>query len=385
MTPAELEALRGRFPVTELYAYLNHAAIAPPPSAAADKVAALARVISTTGDRRWPERNDECERVRRQAARLLGARSPHEVAFVGNTSEALSVVAAGLDWRPGDNLVTVGGEFPSNVYPWWALRAAGVEVRTVARNDGRVEVDDLAAALDGSTRLVALSWVGYDTGFRVDLAALADLCRRRNVLLVVDVIQGLGALAFDAAALGVDVAAAATHKWLLGPEGVGLLYVSDRVVERIRSPRHGWRSVAAKFEWSDLDPTPAEGALRYEAGTLNMLGIHAAGASIDLLLELGPERVERRVLELAARAAERLAEAGWVETARRKPSERSGIVAVHHPERSVQAAVDALEKHDVIVSNRAGRLRVAPHVYNSEEEIDRLGEILLAGGDPSPD
>lgn len=376
MTGEELQALRDRFPVTERYAYLNHAAIAPPPAEAADQVAALARVVSQTGDRRWPERNDECERVRRQAARLLGAPSPHEVAFVGNTSEALSVVASGLDWRPGENLVTVGGEFPSNVYPWWALRAAGVEVRTVARNDGRVEVDDLAAALDGGTRLVALSWVGYDTGFRVDLAALADLCRRRDILLVVDVIQGLGALAFDAPTLGVDVAATATHKWLLGPEGVGLLYVSDRVVERIRSPRHGWRSVRHKFAWTELDPTPAEGALRYEAGTLNMLGIHAAGASLDLLLELGPQRVERRVLALARRAAERLAEAGFVETVRRGPEERSGIVAVRHPERSVEAAVAALERHDVIVSHRAGRLRVAPHVYNREEEIDRLGEIL---------
>lgn len=379
-----IRAPRDLFPITERWTYLNHAAISPLPSTAVERVAELARTVAATGDRRWPERNDECERVRRQAARLLGAREAHEVAFVGNTSEALSIVASGLDWRTGDNVVAPAPEFPSNAYPWMALEAFGVEHRRVPeRPDGTVAVDDLLARVDGRTRALAVSWVQYSTGFRIDLAALAEACRERDVLLVVDAIQGLGGIAFDAVAFGVDVVAAAAHKWLLGPEGVALLHVSDRVVDRLRSRRHGWRSVADPFEWVDLDPTPAEGALRFEAGTLNALGIVALGASLDLLLDLGPRRVEERILALAGRLADGLEARGFTLAAPRSaaspgaPSPASGIVAATRESTDPAALVDGLEERGVVVSHRAGRLRVAPHVYTSEEDVERF----LAGLD----
>jgi selenocysteine lyase/cysteine desulfurase len=387
-TTIDVQDLRRRMPVTDDLIYLNHAAIGPMPAAAVERMASLGRTVAVTGDRRWPERNDGAEAVREQAAWLLGARHAHEVAFTGNTSEALSALAWGLDWRPGDSIVGAAPEFPSNVYPWLSLAPRGVEYRPVAERDGRVPAEDLLAAADERTRMIAVSWVQYASGYRVDLARLAAGCRERDLLLVVDAIQGVGALALDAAGLadlGLDAVALASHKWLLGPEGVGLLYVSDRVVERFRSTRQGWRSVAGKFEWGEIDPTPAEGALRFEAGTLNVYGIHALGASLELLRAAGngsKEAVEARVLALADRAAAGLERLGFTLAVDRGPAAEgapagtSGIVAGAHPERTAEELSDALAERGIVTSFRAGRLRLSPHVYNTEDEIDRTLEAL---------
>jgi len=382
MKPAiDVQSLRRQMPVTDELTYLNHAAIGPLSAGAAERMAALARTVEVTGDRRWPERDEGNEAVRRQAARLLGARHPHEVAFTGNTSEALSALAWGLDWRDGDSIVGPAPEFPSNVYPWMSLAPLGVAYRPVPERDGRVRAEDLLAAVDERTRLVAVSWVQYASGYRIDLERLAAGCRERGILLVVDAIQGVGALALDAAGLGVDAVALASHKWLLGPEGVGLLYVADRVVERFRSTRQGWRSVAGKLDWGEIDPTPAEGALRFEAGTLNAYGIHALGASLELLLGAGMDGVEERVLALADRAAAGLERLGFTLAGERRAltrGERSGIVAGAHPERSAEELSDALAERGIITSYRAGRLRLSPHVYNTEDEIDQTLDALAS-------
>ncbi len=382
--PDPLLRFRSEMPVVGRYVYLNHAAIGPLPRRSASRVTSLARVISETGDRRWPERNAEIERVRALAARLIGARAPHEVAFVENTSTGLSLVAEGIDWRPGDNVVGAEGEFPSNAYPWMnvaARAASGVEYRQAPERNGRIDPEDLLARIDGRTRLLALSSVQYATGFRSDLARLGAACRERGALFVVDAIQGLGALTVDVEALGIDVLAAAAHKWLLGPEGIGLLYVSDRAIERLRPTRAGWRSTRSPFEWSRLDLTFAEGAKRFECGTINGFGIAGLGGSLEILLEAGPEAIERRVLALAERAAAGFEAAGFTLAAPRVRGETSGIVAGTHPKRDSEALAQALAERGIVVSARAGRLRAAPHFYNSEAEIDRFAAILaeLAG------
>src|SRR6202035_2556034 len=195
MDDARLKRFRAEFPVTERYVYLNHAAIAPLPRRSAERVAVLAHTVARTGDRLWPERNEVIESVRGLAARLLGARHPHEVAFVENTSTALSFAAQGLDWRPGDNVVSAAGEFPSNAYPWMQLADRGVDYRIAPERGGRIEEDELLSLVDQRTRVVALSWVEYANGFRFDLARIGAFCRQRGVLFVVDAIQGLGGLA----------------------------------------------------------------------------------------------------------------------------------------------------------------------------------------------
>jgi cysteine desulfurase/selenocysteine lyase len=368
------------FPATRECAYLNHAGTGPLPRRSAEAMARLAETVSRTGDRVWMDRMREVERVRGLAARLLGAREAAEVAFVENTSTALSLVAEGLDWRAGDNIVGAALEFPSNVYPWMNLAHRGVEYHQAPERDGRIDPDELLGLCDGRTRLLALSWVQYASGFRSDLARLGAACRERGILFVVDVIQGLGALPLDVEAAGVDVAAASGHKWLLGPEGAGLLYVSNRVVERLRPARTGWRSAKDPFRWTDYDLTWNEGARRFESGTFNVYGIVALGASLDLLLGAGIEAIAPRVLALADRAARGLADLGFTVVSSRRPDETSGIVTATHPRHEPGALVKALAGKDVVLAARAGRLRFSPHFYNTETEIDRaLAELATAG------
>lgn len=375
-----LRALReAEFPVIHECAYLNHAGMAAVPRRSAQRMAALAELVSRTGDRRWLDRQAEVDRVRGVAARLLGASRPHEVAFVENTSTALSMIAGGIDWRPGDNVVGAALEFPSNVYPWMQLADFGVEYHQVPEREGRIDPEELIALLDGRTRMLALSWVQYASGFRSGLARLGAACRERGILFVVDVIQGLGGLKLDVERELVDVAAASGHKWLLGPEGAGLLYVSDRVVERLRPARSGWRSTRDMFQWADYDLTWAEGARRFESGTLNVYGIVALGGSLDILAEAGAAAVEEQVLALTGRAARGLADLGFSVVSSRAPDETSGIVTATHPRLDPKTLVKRLGERDIVVAARAGRFRISPHFYNTEEEIDRcLGELAVS-------
>ncbi|HEY4574902.1 MAG TPA: aminotransferase class V-fold PLP-dependent enzyme, partial [Thermoanaerobaculia bacterium] len=339
-----------QLPVTRECVYLNHAGVGPLTRRATARMAEMAGNTSLAGDRLWQERIDEAERVRGLAARLLGARAPHEVAFVENTSTALSLVAEGLDWRPGDNVVGAAFEFPSNVYPWMSLAARGVEYRQAEERDGRIDPEELLSLIDDRTRMLALSWVQYASGFRSDLARLGAACRERDVLFVVDVIQGLGALALDVEQAQVDVAAASAHKWLLGPEGIGLLYVSDRVVERLRPVRSGWRSVRDRLQWTDYDLTWSEGAGRFESGTLNVYGIAALGGSLEILLEVGAAEIEPRVLALTGLAARGLADLGFAVVSSRRQGETSSIVTAVPAGRTAGDLVRDLNGRDVVVA-----------------------------------
>lgn len=369
-----LDLLRLRdeeFPVTRECVYLNHAGIGPLSQRAATRMMMMAETVSRSGDRLWWDRMEEAGRVRGLAARLLGARESHEVAFVENTSTALSLVAEGLDWQPGDNVVGAALEFPSNVYPWMGLASRGVEYRQVEERDGRIDPDEILARIDSRTRMLALSWVQYASGFRSDLARLGRACRERGVLFVVDVIQGLGALPLDVEADFVDVAAASAHKWLLGPEGIALLYVSDRVVERLRPVRSGWRSMRDPFQWTAYDLTWNEGARRFESGTLNAYGIVALGGSLEVLLRVGAEEIEPRVLALADLAARGLKDLGFSVVSSRRRGETSGIVTAVPPGRNAQDLIKPLDQRGIVVAARAGRLRIAPHFYNTADEIER--------------
>ena len=379
-TAAALDVSRARalMPVTERFVFMNHAALAPLPRTAAERLAKEARLAAETGDLHWPRRQRGIARARQDAALLLGCDDPTRVAFTENTSTALSLVAEGLPWRDGDNVVGAACEYPANVYPWMNLGRRGVELRLAPERGGRVPAEEVLSRVDGRTRVVALSWVQYATGFRSDLAAIGDVCRQRDVLFVVDAIQGLGALTLDAEAACCDVVAAAAHKWLLGPEGVAVLYLGARALERLHPVHAGWRSMRRMFDWERFELDWNEGALAFEAGTLNALGILALGASLELLLDAGPAAVEERVLALTERLGKGLAEAGFAVYSPWDPGERSGIVSVLHPRRPAEALAAHLEQRGIRVAHRAGRLRIAPHFYNTEEEVDRVVAELAA-------
>lgn len=374
----DLAAARAAMPVTDRFAFMNHAALAPMTRAAADVVAAEARRVAATGDLHWPERQEGIAAARSAAARLLGCDEPARVAFVENTSIALSMVAEGLSWEAGDNVVGAACEYPSNIYPWMNLERHGVELRLAPEVEGRVPLEEIVARIDGRTRVVALSWVQYATGFRSDLATLGEHCRRRDVLFVVDAIQGLGALKLDAEAAGCDVVAAAGHKWMLGPEGVAILWLGPRAVERLRPIHAGWRSMRHMFDWDRLEIDWNEAALGQEAGTLNAFGILALGASLEVLLGVGREAVEARVLSLTGRLAEGLRGIDYTIYSPWGDGERSGIVSVIPPRGGVEELTEGLAAQGIRIAHRAGRLRIAPHFYNSEEEVDRVVAALAA-------
>ncbi|MFQ5525073.1 MAG: aminotransferase class V-fold PLP-dependent enzyme [Thermoanaerobaculia bacterium] len=366
----EIDRWRSEFSLPAYSIYLNHAAVSPLPFRVLSAVDSALREAAPGVDQIWLYRLAQCDRVRESAARLMGARNAHEIAFVPNTSTGLSYVAEGLAWDEGDNVVTAESEFPSNVYPWLGLLDRGVDVRRVREVDGRISLEVIERAMSPRTRVVALSWVQYATGFRLDLAAVAKLCWAHDALLVVDAIQGLGALPLAVSELGVDVCVAGSHKWLLGGEGIGLLYVSDRVLDRLKPVIRGWLSVDRPFDPVSEPMEFARGASRFEPGTMNVAGIYGLGAAIEWLLDIGPDRIGRRVLALAKRAETGLARLGFDLAAAREPGSESGIVSAEHCERTATALRQELAKRDIQVADRQERLRISAHFYNTEDEID---------------
>lgn len=371
--------LRRLMPVTANWAYLDHAAVAPLTGPAGEALAGWADDVTRNGvvhESAWLKRVEE---VRRRCGELLSA-DPLDVAFVKNTSEGIGIVAEGYPWANGDNVVTSEDEYPANVYPWLNLASRGVEVRRVPSRDGRVCLDDLRAAIDSRTRIVTLSFVEFATGFRNDLDAVGQLCRERGVLFFVDAIQGLGALPLDVSRSPIDFLAADGHKWLLGPEGAGVLWVRHEVVERLRPVGVGWNSVVGAWDFSTIDFRLKPHAGRWESGTLNLGGVVALGASLDLLMSVGVEAIAARIRELTDHLCQSIERAGWRVFSSRRDGEWSGIVSLEPPPGAdVGAAAKVLLAHGVVVRPRAGRLRVSPHAYNTVEEIDRLVTLL---GDP---
>ena len=369
------EYLRSQFPIAESLVYLNHAAVSPPPVCAVEAVAEQVQDVQLNGSGNFGAWLKTKERARRRLAEILGARA-EQVAFMRNTSDALSCVANGLQWRAGDNIVSFSGEFPSNIYPWLRLQEAhGVALRLCGERAGRVDVDELLGLIDEHTRVVAISWVQFASGYRADLERIGRAARARDALLVVDVIQGLGALPMNVAALGIDAAAGAGHKWLLAPEGVGFLYLSDRARDRLTPTLVGWVSVPDPDDYTNHAQGWKEGALAWESGTFANALVYGLRASLELLQETGVARIAAHLEDLTDYLCERLAGRDYEVVSSRTAGEKSQIVCVRHrnpSQWSPMALYKHLQGHGIIVSPRNGRLRIAPHLYNTQAEIDAL-------------
>lgn len=367
--------LRAEFPVCERYAFLNHAAVGPLSRRARDKILAWAEDSTIHGSVHGAAWWAEVEETRRGAAKLLSADAA-EIAFVGNTSCGLATIAEGFPWREGDAVVVPASDYPSNEYPWMQLADRGVALRPVPTTDGRFTLEDLDRAIDGRTRLVAVSHVHFASGWRCDLDAVGRLCRDRGVDLCVDAIQGLGILPIDVARTPIDYLAADGHKWLLAPEGAGVLFVRREKIAKIRPPQVGWKSVVGKDDYSTIDFRLREDATRFEPGSFNVVGIVALGASLSLLDELGQSYVRDRIKSRTDYLVSRLASVGIKVASPRDGDQWSGIVSFSPLEGSAMSALARCRRAGVVVATRAGRLRVSPHVYNNEADIDRLIAIL---------
>jgi len=369
-----LEA-RNLFPLFEHYIHMNHAGVSPMSQRAR---AAIEQVVDASMNlpHREGSAQDEADRVRELIARLINA-SAESIALTRSTGHGISLLAQGLDWKPGDNVVGAVGEYPANVYPWMALATRQVEYRQAKPVDGRVRPEDVFGLVDARTRVVALSHVEFWNGYRVDLETIGAECRRRDIVFAVDVMQSVGALQVDVGRLPVDFCAAGAGKWLIGPSGIGFLFCAPALLERIRPVIVGARSVAGN-DYFTYDLMFAPGARRFEESVVSMLTTAAFGAALDLLLEVGPEVIEERVLNLAARLAEGLAASGCeiVEPWPRTRAESSGIVSFRKPGTKPQTVLRDLGAAHVIARIHRDFVRLSPHFYNTEEEVDRVLDVL---------
>ena len=370
------EDFRRQMPAAQDWAYFDHAAVAPLPAPSAKAMIAWAREAAALGGAGWLQWKARREALRERAARLVGA-ATDEIALVRSTTEGINLVAEGFPWQAGDNVVTLADEFPSNLYPWMNQARRGVETRRVQTDNGRVDLDRLADACDDRTRIVSISWIGYASGWRNDIAAVAEIAHRRGALFFLDAIQGLGAFPLDVRRTPVDFFAADGHKWLLGPEGAGLFYIRREHLDRLQPIGVGWNSVAHSSDFTRIELKFKDSAARFEGGSSNMVGFAGLDASLELLMSLDIAAIGERILAITELACRRLTEAGaTILSHRDEPDRSSGIILFDWPGHDPQSIRRHLLDRKILVSARAGRLRISPHAYCNEADIERLVEGL---------
>ncbi len=357
--------------------YLNHAAVAPWPRRTAAAVTAFAKENARCGSQhylRWAETE---ARLRERLARLLGAPSSDDVALLKSTSEGLSVVAYGLDWRSGDNVVSAREEFPSNRIVWESLADQGVALHRIPLSGSPDPEGALLNAIDGRTRLLSISAVQYGDGLRLDLERLGCGCHKRGVLFCVDAIQALGAVAFDARAVQADFVAADGHKWMLGPEGLAVFYVRPELRERLRLRQYGWHMVEAVGDFDRPIWEPACSARRFECGSPNMLGIHGLEASLALIETIGIVHIEKKILENTSYLIDIIQELHYLElVSPLDDSRRAGIVTARPRAGTTEGLFTYLRGHGVQCALRGGGVRFSPHFYTPREQLDALARRL---------
>ncbi|OLU13165.1 class V aminotransferase [Pseudomonas sp. PA1(2017)] len=375
-----MNAIIDEFPQpTDLY-YLNHAAVAPWPARSARAVERFARENIATGARDYAQWLITERTLRERLARLLNAASRADIALVKNTSEALSFVAFGLDWREGDQVIISTEEFPSNRIVWEALRPRGVEVVQVDLQGGDAE-GALLAACTPRTRLMAISAVQYASGLRLDLERLGVGCEQRDVLLCVDAIQQLGALGMDVQRSRCAFAMADGHKWMLGPEGLGVFYCRQDLRERLALHEYGWHMLENAGDYDRDDWAPARSARRFECGSPNMLGAMALEASLSLLEEVGMPQVERALHERVQWLLDGLGETAGIRLLSAQQRERrAGIVTFTADSWDNRQLHERLKAEQIICAQRGGGIRLSPHFYTEarviEHTLQRLRAIL---------
>ena len=372
------QSFRARFPVTERWAFLDHAAVAPLSLPAVTALREYADSLAGNGIAAVKQWLDRIAAVRMLAARLINSPDVNDLYFIPNTTHGIGIVAEGFPWRPGENVVLASEEYPSNQYPWMNLAARGVEVRCVTSRGNRIAIDDIRAAMDHRTRVLTVSSVEFASGYRNDLNAFGALCRERDVFFFVDAIQSLGVFPLDVQCTPIDALAADGHKWLLGPEGAGIGYIRREWVERLHPIGVGANSVVHPYAFTTIDFTLKPHAGRWEGGAYNLPGITALGASLKLLMDEGIGQIEERITTLTDYLCEQAASRGWSVFSSRTPGEKSGIVSLVHPSLPASEVQRRCRAGGVIVNNRADRVRVSPHAYNTRAEIDRVIEVVKA-------
>lgn len=365
------ELYRDQFPSADRMVYVNHAGVAPLCRPAAEAMKWLTEDCLQFGSNHFDKWLDAYEGLRVAAATLIGGHRD-EIAVVKNTSEGIATVALGLNWKAGDKVVAFREEFPANYYIWNRLADRGVSVEWLSYLDPLERIDEAARG----ARLLAISFVQYLSGYRADLNALGEICHRHGVFFFVDAIQGLGVFPLNVDAAHIDALAADGHKWLLGPEGCGILYVRRERLDDIEPIEFGWTNVAHFADYASRDTTLRADAGRYECGTLNTVGIFGLRASIDFLQGVGVPAIGKAVRALADRVAEGAQAKGYELLGTRETAHSAGIVSVRKPGGDSRMVVRALKEKEIFAAPRQGWVRISPHFYQSPGQMDRIVSAL---------
>ncbi|HXW76763.1 MAG TPA: aminotransferase class V-fold PLP-dependent enzyme [Candidatus Eremiobacteraceae bacterium] len=366
---------RSVFPVTRRWAYLNHASVGPLPQPSRDAIVAALDAQMADGCAGILDVEAHKEAVRAQAAAAIGA-SPDEIAFMRSTSDGALLVANGIDWEEGDEIVTSADEFGSDAYAWLNLRDRGVTCVFARPPERRLTVELLERVATKRTRLVAVSYVGFYDGYRHDLPALGAWCRRRGVLFAVDAMQGFGQLALDVAACHIDFCYFGVAKWLLSPQALSIVYVRRALVDGLRPALCSWRSMRDPMDFLDYTQPFADGATRFDGATVNYPALLAFRESLRLLTKAGLDKIERHVLALGEHLVRGASRIGRRVLSDLTPKNRSGITLLSREKDSVEHLSRRVDSAKVQVTIRDAGIRVSPHGYNTIEEIDRTLDAL---------
>ena len=365
------------FSLSQDILYFNHAAVSPWPAVTATAVKRFAEENQRVGAANYPQWLTIEKELRDLAAWLINAPSSSSIALLKSTSEALSVVAQGLSWQAGDNIVTFDNEFPSNRIPWQALSSEGVEMRYVDPLDSADPEGALFSLCDENTRLITVSSVQFANGFRCDLERIGTYCKEHNIYFCVDAIQSLGAIPFDVQSCHADFVMADGHKWMMGPEGIALFYCNPEIVSDLRLHQFGWHMVASRGDYAAKSWEPAQDATRFECGSPNMLGIHALHASLSLIKEIGIDSIWNRIKSNTRHMIQRIEASSSLDLLTVAEESRLSGIVTFRPK-----TVDSLQLHQylnskgVICAPRGGGIRFSPHYYNTTEEIDEAFRLV---------
>ncbi|NQT82855.1 aminotransferase class V-fold PLP-dependent enzyme [bacterium] len=372
---ANVRKYRELMAVCDEWTFLNHAATSPITKPAREAMIAFLSDLCANAVANRARWLGQIREARVLAADLLHC-SPQEIAFVKNTSEGISTIANGLNLSPVDNVVTTDIEFPTNIYPWMRFSPGGASLKFVQNTEGRVPFQDIEEATDDNTRVIALSSVEFSTGFRHDLRRIGEFCRERGIFFFVDGIQSVGALELDVKGCCISALSAASHKWLLGPQGTGILFVEERVLEEVEPTEVGWNTVENAEEYLEYRFAPKKDACKFECGSLNLVGIAGMAASVRLLLEVGIRNIENHIIQLTDQLCGGLEKKGYEIYSSREVGEKSGIVLFSSPTHPAEDLCRRLLEKKIITSVRYGRVRVSPHFYNTPEEMEKVIETL---------
>jgi cysteine desulfurase/selenocysteine lyase len=381
LSPENLKSIAEQFPVNDQCMYLNHAAVAPWPKCTSDAVQKFAIENCQTGAQGYLTWLKKEQLLRSKLANLVGSKNEDCVALVKNTSEALSIVAYGLDWQAGDIILISDDEFPSNRIVWESLaQKFGVVVKQVHISVEDPEAEILAAISSSNPelkpKLISISAVQYASGIKLDLAKLGEACKENNVLFCVDAIQAVGAMEFKCDEWHIDFAMADGHKWMLGPEGLGFFFVKQNHIQKLNLYQYGWHMIEGAGDFSIKDWQPANNARRFECGSPNMLAGYALEASTDLLLQVGLNNVAEAIENNHAYLLHQLQELGAEILSPLDSNVRAGILTFKFSGIGSAELYQKLMKNDVVCANRGGGVRFSPHFHTTKGCMDRAIEVL---------